>query len=168
MSSVTVSLENLLVCFRRVSAVFAADRRRGPTVCVYILRVCVSSAAVLEANVVADLAGGAGAGLRQEEPAVGAHANLVDGLPGPGGRGAGGGLPLGQPHQADPASVQRDLQRKGEGEGQETGQEWSGKRHLQTANLTYRSVCLQFPTALHSVVAQLLELNLQTLLKFQA
>lgn len=111
----TVSLENLLVCFRRVSAVFAADRRRGPTVCVYILRVCVSSAAVLEADVVADLAGGARAGLRQEEPAVGAHANLVDGLPGPGGRGAAGGLPLGQPHQADPASVQRDLQRKGEG-----------------------------------------------------
>lgn len=153
----TVSLENLLVCFRRVSAVFAADRRRGPTVCVYILRVCVS---VLEADVVADLAGGARAGLRQEEPAVGAHANLVDGLPGPGGRGAAGGLPLGQPHQADPASVQRDLQRKGGVEGQETGQEWSGKPHLQAANQTYQSVCLHIPTALHSVVAESFRLNL--------
>lgn len=64
---------------------------------------------VLEADIVADLAGGSGAGLGQEEPPVGANANLVDSLPGPGGRGAGGGLPLGQPHQTDPPSVQRDL-----------------------------------------------------------
>lgn len=127
----TVSLERICSCVSVGSLQsFAADRRRRPTACVYILRVCVSSAAVLEADVVADLAGGARAGLRQEEPAVGAHANLVDGLPGPGGRGAAGGLPLGQPHQADPASVQRDLQRKVGGEGQETG---------QTANQTYLS-----------------------------
>lgn len=65
--------------------------------------------APLEADVVADLAGGARAGLRQEQPTVGANANLVDGLAGPGGRGAAGGLPFGQPHQANPASVQRDL-----------------------------------------------------------
>lgn len=65
--------------------------------------------APLEADVVADLAGGASAGLRQEQPTVGADANLVDGLAGPRGRGAAGGLPLGQPHQANPASVQRDL-----------------------------------------------------------
>lgn len=67
---------------------------------------------VLEADIVADLAGGSGAGLGQEEPPVGANANLVDSLPGPGGRGAGGGLPLGQPHQANPPSIQRDLERK--------------------------------------------------------
>lgn len=39
--------------------------------------------APLEADVVADLAGGASAGLRQEQPTVGANANLVDGLAGP-------------------------------------------------------------------------------------
>lgn len=65
--------------------------------------------AALEANVVADLAGGASAGLRQEQPAVGTHANLVDGLAGAGGRRAAGGLSLRQPHQANPESVQRDL-----------------------------------------------------------
>lgn len=53
---------------------------------------------VLEADVVADLAGGSGASLGQEKPPVGAYANLVDSLPGPGGRGAGGGLSLRQPH----------------------------------------------------------------------
>lgn len=67
---------------------------------------------VLEADVVADLAGGPGAGLGQEQSAVQANANLVDSLSVPGGRGAGGGLPLRQPHQTDPTSVQGDLARK--------------------------------------------------------
>lgn len=62
-------------------------------------------ASVLEADVVADLAGGAGASLGQEKPPVGANANLIDSLPGPRGRGAGGGLPLWQPHQADVPSI---------------------------------------------------------------
>lgn len=66
-------------------------------------------ASVLEADVVADLAGGSGAGLGQEKPPVGANANLVDSLPGPGGRRAGGGLSLGKTHQANPPSIQRDL-----------------------------------------------------------
>lgn len=42
-----------------------------------------SYAEVLEADIVADLAGGSGAGLGQEKPPVGANANLVDRLPGP-------------------------------------------------------------------------------------
>lgn len=64
---------------------------------------------VLEADILADLAGGSGAGLGQEKPPVGANANLVDSLPSPRGRGAGGGLPLRQPHQANPSGIQRDL-----------------------------------------------------------
>lgn len=72
----------------------------------------VSASRVLEADAVADLAGGSGSGLGEEEPPVGTNADLVDGLPGPGGRGAGGGLPLGQPHQTDPPGVQRDLERE--------------------------------------------------------
>ncbi len=72
-----------------------------------------SYASVLEADVVADLAGGSGAGLRQEKPPVGTNADLVDRLPGPGGRGAGGGLSFRQPHQANPPSVQRDLRMGG-------------------------------------------------------
>lgn len=43
------------------------------------------AASVLEADVVADLAGGAGSGLGQEEPPVGADADLVDAGPAPGG-----------------------------------------------------------------------------------
>lgn len=39
--------------------------------------------AVLEADVVVDLAGGSGTGLGQKKPPVGANANLVDSLPGP-------------------------------------------------------------------------------------
>lgn len=74
--------------------------------CVFIYILYIS---VLEADIVADLAGGPGAGLGQEKPPVGANANLVDSLPGPRGRGAGGGLPLRQPHQANPPSIQRDL-----------------------------------------------------------
>lgn len=70
---------------------------------------------VLEADAVADLAGGSGSGLGQEQPPVGAHANFVDNLPGPGGRGAGGGFPLRQPHQTNPPSVQRDLPTTGGG-----------------------------------------------------
>lgn len=70
-------------------------------VCVYLYLY----AWVLEADAVADLAGGAGASLGQEEPPVGANANLIDSLPGPGGRGAGGGLPLWQPQQADVVGV---------------------------------------------------------------
>lgn len=67
------------------------------------------NARVLEADAVVNLAGGSGAGLGQEKPPIGANANLVDSLPGPGGRGAGGGLPLRQPHQANPPSIQSDL-----------------------------------------------------------
>lgn len=70
-------------------------------------------ASVLEADVVADLAGGSGASLGQEKPPVGANANLVDSLPGSRGRGAGGGLPLRQPHQANPPSIQRNLRWRG-------------------------------------------------------
>lgn len=66
---------------------------------------------VLEADVVADLAGGSGSGLGQEEPPVGADADLVDALPGPGRGGGGRGLALGQPHQPDPAGVQGNLGR---------------------------------------------------------
>lgn len=67
-------------------------------------------ASVLEADVVADLAGGSGAGLGQEKPPIGANAHLVDSLPGSGGGGgAGGGLSLRQSHQANPAGIQRDL-----------------------------------------------------------
>lgn len=40
---------------------------------------------VLEADVVADLTGGPGAGLGQEKPPVGADADLEHALPGPGG-----------------------------------------------------------------------------------
>lgn len=69
---------------------------------------------VLEADIVADLAGGSGARLGQEKPPVRANANLVDSLPVPRGRGAGGGLPLRQPHQANPPSIQRDLRRERE------------------------------------------------------
>lgn len=47
----------------------------GVSVYVYI--------SVLEADVAADLAGGSGAGLGQEEPPIGADANLVDSLSGP-------------------------------------------------------------------------------------
>lgn len=82
--------------------------------CVFIYNCMLS---VLEADIVADLAGGSGAGQGQEKPPVGAKANLVDSLPVPGGRGAGGGLPLGQPHQANPPSVQRDLVLEGEKTG---------------------------------------------------
>lgn len=53
---------------------------------------------VLEADTVADLAGGSGASLGQEKPPIGANANLVDSLSGTGGRGAGGGFPFWQPH----------------------------------------------------------------------
>lgn len=77
-------------------------------------RGCVHVApSVLEADVVADLAGGSGSSLGQEEPPVGADADLVDALPGPGGGGGGGGrgLALGQPHQPDPAGVQGNLGR---------------------------------------------------------
>lgn len=49
--------------------------------CIY-LDVCIG---VLEADAVADLAGGSGSGLGQEKPPIGAHANFVDNLPGPGG-----------------------------------------------------------------------------------
>lgn len=90
----------------------------GTSVCVMPVflsgYLCVYSylhVSVLEADTVLDLAGGSGAGLGQEKPPVGANANLVDSLPVPRGRGAGGGLPLGQPHQANPPSIQRDLRR---------------------------------------------------------
>ena len=89
----------------------------------------MSLVSVLEADAVADLAGGPGAGLGQEQPPVGTDAHLVDGLPCPGGRGAGGGLPLRQPHQADPASVQRNLRgregaRQSPWEEEESGLRW--------------------------------------------
>lgn len=77
------------------------------------VRGSISCPSVLEADVVADLAGGPGSGLGEEKPPVGADANLVHALPGPGGRGAGGGLPLGQPHQADPPGIQGNLGRSG-------------------------------------------------------
>ncbi|TNN64621.1 hypothetical protein EYF80_025130 [Liparis tanakae] len=48
-----------------------------------------SYVSVLEADIVADLAGGSSAGLGQEEPPVGTNANLVDSLPVARGRGAG-------------------------------------------------------------------------------
>ncbi len=70
------------------------------------------SASVLEADIVADRAGGSSAGLRQEKSSVGANANLVDSLPGPRGRGAGRGLPLWQPQHSDPPSVQGDLMKR--------------------------------------------------------
>lgn len=66
---------------------------------------------VLEADTVADLAGGSGSGLGEEKPPVGTNANLVDSLPGPRGRGTGGGFPLGESHQTNPPSIQRDLRR---------------------------------------------------------
>lgn len=90
------------MCVRlSVSALFSSGYR-----CIHLYLY----ASVLEADIVADLAGGSGAGLGQEEPPVGTDANLVDRLPGSRGRGAGGGgLPLRQPHQANPPSVQRDL-----------------------------------------------------------
>lgn len=78
-------------------------------ICVFYLYLHVS---VLEADIVADLAGGSSAGLGQKKPPVGANANLVDSLPGPRGRGAGGGLPLRQPHQANPPGIQRDLRKR--------------------------------------------------------
>lgn len=78
---------------------------------------------VLEADVVADLTGGVGAGLGQEEPPVGADADLVDALPGPRGRGARRGLPLGQPHQPDPPGVQGDLGGEAEREGENRREE---------------------------------------------
>ena len=69
--------------------------------------VCVS---VLEADVVADLAGGAYPGLREEQFAVGTHTHLEHGLPAP----RGGGLALGQAQQADPLGVQGDLEERTE------------------------------------------------------
>lgn len=83
----------------------------------------------LEANIVADLAGGASTSLRQKQPAVGTYANLVDGLAGAGRWGAAGGLPLGQPHQANSAGIQRDLYgAKGRGRaGEVRNQDWVWK-----------------------------------------
>ena len=84
---------------------------RKESVCILESGAVPVAPSVLEADVVADLTGGAGAGLGQVEPPVGADADLVDALPAPGGRGAGRGLPLGQPHQPDPPGVQGNLRR---------------------------------------------------------
>ena len=80
------------------------------------LGVSVLALGGLEADARADVAGGAGAGLGQEEASVGADADLVHRLPGArgGGRGRGRGLPVQQTEQADPRGVQRDLTQRAE------------------------------------------------------
>ena len=60
------------------------------------------------------MAGGARAGLGQEEASVGADADLVHRLSGARGGGGGGGLPVQETQQSDPGGVQRDLTQRAE------------------------------------------------------